>query len=81
MEEQDVCGDKSVLKTVLRAGAGDGAFPTEGKKVTVDYVGSLPHPDNLTFDSSRERGKRFVFTIGRTPVIAGYVHSPTYTAV
>ena len=62
----DVCGDQTVLKTVLRPGAADGVVPKSATKVTVDYVGTLAQ-DGSVFDS----GKRFEFTIGRTPVIAG----------
>ena len=68
----DVCGDQTVLKTVLRAGVGDGLFPQTATKVTVDYVGTLVE-DGIVFDSSRDKGNRFIFTIGRTPVIAGSV--------
>ena len=64
----DVCGDQTVLKTVLRAGVGDGLFPQTATKVTVDYVGTLVE-DGTVFD----KGNRFIFTIGRTPVIAGSV--------
>ena len=58
----DISGDGGVLKEVKRAGAGDDQ-PQSGDKVYVHYVGTLAS-DGSKFDSSRDRGDKFDFTLG-----------------
>lgn len=49
---------------------GDGEEALIGKKVTVNYIGSLP--DGTKFDSSYDRGIPFSFNLGSGQVIRGW---------
>lgn len=49
---------------------GNGAEATNGKTVTVHYVGTLTN--GAKFDSSRDRGQGFTFKLGAQQVIAGW---------
>ncbi len=49
---------------------GTGAEAVAGKKITVDYSGTLL--DGTKFDSSYDRGVPFVFNLGAGEVIAGW---------
>ena len=50
--------------------AGEGPEAKAGDSVTVHYVGTLTNGSK--FDSSRDRGKGFVFTLGKGMVIKGW---------
>lgn len=49
---------------------GNGAAAESGKKVTVNYVGTLK--DGTKFDSSYDRNQPFAFTLGGGQVIPGW---------
>ncbi len=53
---------------------GEGASPARGQTVTVHYTGWLDDhgQPGKKFDSSRDRGSPFKFTIGVQQVIAGW---------
>jgi FKBP-type peptidyl-prolyl cis-trans isomerase len=54
--------------TDVAVGQGEEAVP--GRTVRVHYTGWLP--DGTKFDSSRDRGEPFAFTLGSGQVIAGW---------
>lgn len=60
---------KSGLKYIDEV-VGKGASPKAGQEVTVHYVGTLL--TGKKFDSSRDRGMPFTFTIGQGMVIKGW---------
>jgi peptidylprolyl isomerase len=67
-DEIDVSGDGGVLKQVLEEGSGE--CPSPGDEVQAHYTGTLL--DGTKFDSSRDRGKVFKFTLGRGQVIKAW---------
>lgn len=71
MEGEDVTPktDGGVLKLVKREGTGT-ELPMTGDKVFVHYVGTLL--DGTHFDSSRDRGEKFSFELGKGQVIKAW---------
>ncbi|XP_029289410.1 peptidyl-prolyl cis-trans isomerase FKBP4 [Cottoperca gobio] len=71
MEGEDITPKKEggVLKLVKREGTGT-ELPMTGDKVFVHYVGTLF--DGSHFDSSRDRGEKFSFELGKGQVIKAW---------
>ena len=64
--------DGGILKQILKPAPADAKGPPpSGYQVTAHYTGRLKS-DGSKFDSSRDRGKAFQFTIGNGQVIAGW---------
>lgn len=63
----DILGNGGILKKVYQEGAGE--CPSPGDEVEAHYTGTLD--DGSKFDSSRDRGKVFKFTLGQGRVIRG----------
>jgi len=62
--------DGGVMKEILKAGEEDEG-PYQGSRVFVHYVGTLAE-DGSKFDSSRDRGDKFEFTLGKGEVIKAW---------
>ena len=67
-DENVVTTDSGLQYVVIEEG--DGAAPKSGDRVYVHYVGTLEN--GTKFDSSRDRGRPFDFTIGQGQVIKGW---------
>ena len=67
-KEEVVTTDSGLKYVELKVGAGSAA--KKGDTVAVHYVGTLE--SGKKFDSSRDRGKTFEFTIGEGRVIKGW---------
>ncbi|KAK9862962.1 hypothetical protein WJX84_007718 [Apatococcus fuscideae] len=67
--EQQLTGDGGVVKRILKEGTGIEA-PDKGDEVFVHYVGTLENGDK--FDSSRDRGDPFKFSLGTGSVIKAW---------
>jgi FKBP-type peptidyl-prolyl cis-trans isomerase len=82
-EQEKVAGEEAIIKekypNAIRTSSGlkyivlkegNGAKPTSGALVEAHYTGRLI--DGTKFDSSVDRGKAFIFLVGRGEVIKGW---------
>lgn len=69
-QEYDLLGDGGIMKKVLKEGDASKGKPQAGDQVFAHYTGTLV--DGSKFDSSRDRGRLFDFTIGQGQVIKGW---------
>jgi FKBP-type peptidyl-prolyl cis-trans isomerase len=77
LAEDRKCQTDKVRLEVADVAAGGGHEARPGRRVAVHYTGWLFHPDKpghhgRQFDSSRDRGEPFEFTIGQGEVIPGW---------
>jgi peptidylprolyl isomerase len=68
LETVDVTGDGGVMKDIYKYGEGE--CPPAGRKIKAHYTGTLL--DGTKFDSSRDRGSPFEFTLGKGQVIKAW---------
>ncbi len=66
-----------VTKQTIKPGDGV-TFPKPGQKVSVHYTGTLNDPNGNKFDSSRDRGQKFTFNIGKGQVRRHNAVLPVY---
>ena len=64
----DISGDGGLLKKITKEGTGE--VPQQGFEIDCDYTRTLE--DGTKFDSSRDRGQHFKFTLGVGQVIKGW---------
>lgn len=68
---EKVTEDGGLLKWVLKAADEDAETPVSGAKIKAHYTGMLKQ-DGSKFDSSKDRGKEFDFSVGQGQVIKGW---------
>jgi peptidylprolyl isomerase len=68
VNEEIITTESGLQYVVIKEGVGDS--PSKGQKVVVHYTGTLE--DGTKFDSSRDLGTPFSFTIGVGQVIKGW---------
>lgn len=66
----DISNDGGLLKKIIQNGLPEDLSPQVGDEVEAHYTGTLD--DGTVFDSSRNRGQVFKFTVGKGQVIKGW---------
>ena len=69
MQPDDVLGDGSVMKSMVREGLDPPIYPIFGDECVVHFIGTLP--DGSIFNDTMKRDQPFKFQLGAEHVLEG----------